>query len=421
MADKKQEKIKITRQSTDALTSAIAKTGTIIKTNQRPIQIPRIPTGSMQLDFALGGGIPVGRSIILAGMESSGKTTTAIKVASSAQRLCSNCFRPVQDWDIVELVDENGEVALDENGEIKYQVKGGCDCYDKGIWKPTKVQLDFLGKSHNDLQNNSFEEFRVAFADVEGTFDFLWAQKLGLKLEPLLYLRPDSSEDAIDAIDALMRTANVDLVVLDSIAMLSPDKEIIDSVTAEHYALQARMIGKALRKWQNSVNFAYNQAGRLITQIWINQYREKIGVMFGDNKTMPGGNAQKFANTATLKFWASNYEVDKDFAKDILNKADAMSDSKSVKINFEVVKNKAGKAKRSGSYILDLVTGDIEEFKLIIDAAEGYNVIRKEKNKWFLGANMEFPTKTKLVEHLMEHSADMQMVRKFIMDKWLNS
>ena len=92
------------------------------------LEIPRVQTGSMSLDIALGGGLPVGRVTMFYGQKSSGKTTTAYRIAGLAQGLCANCLRPV-DTQVVEFVDET-------TGEVEYDQEGSCSCYNEGLFEP---------------------------------------------------------------------------------------------------------------------------------------------------------------------------------------------------------------------------------------------------------------------------------------------
>lgn len=129
---------------------------------------------------------------------------------------------------------------------------------------------------------------RAAFIDAEHAMDPDYAQKLGVKINELLISQPDSGEDALNILESLVRSKAIDIVVVDSVAALTPRAEIEGEMGATHVGLQARMMSQALRK----LTAITAQNGTLV--IFINQLREKIGIMFGNPETTPGGRALKF-------------------------------------------------------------------------------------------------------------------------------
>jgi len=131
----------------------------------------------------------------------------------------------------------------------------------------------------------------AAFVDAEHAVDPLYARNLGVDIDNLLISQPDTGEQALEIVDALVRSGAVDVVVLDSVAALVPKAEIEGEMGDSHVGLQARLMSQALRKIGGSASKTNTAA------IFINQIREKIGVMFGNPETTPGGRA--------LKFWAS--------------------------------------------------------------------------------------------------------------------
>ncbi|MDH7481760.1 MAG: recombinase RecA [Armatimonadota bacterium] len=131
----------------------------------------------------------------------------------------------------------------------------------------------------------------AAFVDAEHAVDATYARNLGVDVDSLLVSQPDTGEEALEIIDALVRSNAVDVVVLDSVAALVPKSEIEGEMGDSHVGLQARLMSQALRKIGGSVSKSNTAA------VFINQVREKIGVMFGNPETTPGGRA--------LKFWAS--------------------------------------------------------------------------------------------------------------------
>lgn len=180
--------------------------------------VETIPTGSISLDLALGGGIPKGRVIEVYGPESSGKTT-----------LCLHAVAQVQ-------------------------AKGGT----------------------------------AAYVDAEHALDPAYAERIGVKTADLLLSQPDSGEQALEVVEALVRSNAVDIIVVDSVAALVPQAEIEGDMGDAHMGLQARLMSQALRKLAGVISKTK------CTVVFVNQLRMKIGVMFGNPETTTGGNALKF-------------------------------------------------------------------------------------------------------------------------------
>jgi len=134
----------------------------------------------------------------------------------------------------------------------------------------------------------------VAYIDAEHALDLNWARKLGVKVEDLLICQPDCGEQALEIVDTLVRSGAVDLVVVDSVAALTPKAEIEGEMGDAHVGLHARLMSQALRKLTGSIH--KTQA----TVLFINQIRHKIGVMFGSPETTTGGNALKFYASVRL-------------------------------------------------------------------------------------------------------------------------
>ena len=134
----------------------------------------------------------------------------------------------------------------------------------------------------------------AAFIDAEHAFDPLYGQNLGLNLDELLISQPDTGEQALEIADTLVRSSAIDVVVIDSVAALVPRAEIEGDMGDSHMGLQARLMSQALRK------LTANLSKSRTTAIFINQLREKIGVMFGSPETTPGGRALKFYSSVRL-------------------------------------------------------------------------------------------------------------------------
>lgn len=200
--------------------------GSIMRLGDTEIEgIEVIPTGSLDLDIALGiGGLPRGRIIEIYGPESSGKTTVALHVIAEAQKR-------------------------------------------DGI---------------------------AAFIDAEHALDPNYAKKLGVDVENLIVSQPDTGEQGLEIAEALVRSGAVDIVVVDSVAALVPKAEIEGEMGDAHVGLQARLMSQALRKLAGAINKSNT------TVIFINQLREKVGIMFGNPETTTGGRALKFYSSVRL-------------------------------------------------------------------------------------------------------------------------
>ena len=200
--------------------------GSIMRLGDTKIQgIEIIPTGSLDLDIALGiGGLPRGRVIEIFGPESSGKTTVALHVIAEAQK------------------------------------RGGI----------------------------------AAFIDAEHALDPGYAKKLGVDVENLIISQPDTGEEGLEIAEALVRSGAVDIVTIDSVAALVPRAEIEGEMGDSHVGLQARLMSQALRKLAGAISKSNT------TVIFINQLREKVGIMFGNPETTSGGRALKFYSSVRL-------------------------------------------------------------------------------------------------------------------------
>ena len=200
--------------------------GAIMRLGQSAVAaIPRISTGSISIDNALGiGGVPRGRVVEIFGPEASGKTTLALQVIAQAQRL------------------------------------GGT----------------------------------AAFVDAEHALDPTYANKLGVDLDNLLVSQPDNGEQALEIVEVLVRSGGADVVVVDSVAALVPRAEIDGEMGDSQMGLQARLMSQALRKLTAVVSKSNT------CLIFINQLREKIGIMFGNPETTTGGRALKFYSSVRI-------------------------------------------------------------------------------------------------------------------------
>ncbi len=256
-----------------------------------PVSI--IPTGSLELDYALGvGGVPRGRVVEIFGPESSGKTTLALHIIAEAQK------------------------------------RGGA----------------------------------AAFVDAEHALDANYAKLLGVNIDELLISQPDTGEQGLEITEALVRSGAVDVVVIDSVAALVPRAEIDGEMGDSLPGLHARLMSQALRKLTGAISKS------LTCVIFINQLREKIGVMFGNPETTTGGRA--------LKFYAS-IRLD-------IRRISAIKDGEEVigsRVKVKVVKNKVAPPFREAEF--DLIYGEgISRLGSLVDLGATHKVVEKS-GAWY--------------------------------------
>ena len=192
--------------------------------------------------------------------------------------------------------DTHNEIAVSPSGSLTLDLALGVGGYPKGriieIYGPeSSCKTTFALHAIAEIQKAGG---RAAFIDAEHALDPVYAKNLGVNINELLLSQPDTGEQALEICEALVRSEAINIVVIDSVAALVPQAEIEGEMGDSHVGLQARLMSQALRKLSGTINKTNTIA------IFINQLREKVGVMFGNPETTPGGRALKFYSTIRM-------------------------------------------------------------------------------------------------------------------------
>ena len=260
--------------------------------------------------------------------------------------------------------DQRREIDVIKSGSLQLDVALGIGGYPRGriveIYGPeSSGKTTFALHAIAEAQKNGG---RAAFIDAEHSLDPQYAEALGVNIEDLILSQPDNGEQALEICEALVRSGAIDVVVVDSVAALVPRAEIEGEMGDSHVGLQARLMSQALRKLSGVLHKTNT------TAIFINQLREKVGVMFGNPETTPGGRALKFYSSVRLDIRRS---------EQIKQGTDILGN----KTNIKVVKNKMAPPFKLCQ--VDIMYGEgISKEGEIVDLAAEAEIINKS-GAWY--------------------------------------
>lgn len=260
--------------------------------------------------------------------------------------------------------DSHMEIDVTSSGSLTLDVALGVGGYPKGriieIYGPeSSGKTTFALHAIAEVQKKGG---RAAYIDAEHALDPVYAKNLGVNLNELLLSQPDTGEQALEICEALVRSEAVNIVVIDSVAALVPQAEIDGEMGDSHVGLQARLMSQALRKLSGVISKTKT------TAIFINQLREKVGVMFGNPETTPGGRALKFYSTIRLD----------------IRRAEQIKSGDQVignRTTIKVVKNKVAPPFKTAS--VDIMYGEgVSREGEIVDIASELNIVEKS-GAWY--------------------------------------
>ncbi|KRL04777.1 recombinase A [Liquorilactobacillus oeni DSM 19972] len=278
----------------------------------------------------------------------------------------------------------SGSLALDEALGVGGYPRGRIvEVYGPESSGKTTVALHAVA----EIQHNGGV---AAYIDAENALDPAYATNLGVNIDDLLLSQPDTGEQGLEIADALVSSGAIDIVVVDSVAALVPRAEIEGEMGDAHVGLQARLMSQALRKLSGTINKTKTIA------IFINQIREKVGVMFGNPETTPGGRALKFY--ATVRLEVRRAEQIKDGANIIGNR-----------VRIKVVKNKVAPPFKRAE--VDIMYGEgISKTGELVDMAVEKDIVKKSGSWYSYGEDRIGQGRENAKQYLSDHPETMQEI-----------
>lgn len=302
---------------------------------------------------------------------------------------------------IMRLGDEpDQKVEATPSGSINLDIALGVGGYPKGriieLYGPessgkTTLALHAIASTQK-LGGN------VAFIDAEHALDAQYAKKLGVDIDNLLLSQPDTGEQALEIAEALVRSGSIDMIVVDSVAALVPEAEINGDMGDSHVGLQARLMSQAMRKLSGIISKTHT------TAIFINQIREKVGVMFGNPEVTPGGRALKFYSSVRLEIRRS---------ESLKNGTDFIGN----KAKIKVVKNKVAPPFKEA--VVDIIFGEgISKYGEVLDLATDLEFIQKA-GAWYAYNNEKIGQGRDNAKKYLEDNPEIyQLLEKKILEHY---
>jgi recombination protein RecA len=302
---------------------------------------------------------------------------------------------------IMRLGDEpDRKVEASPSGSLNLDIALGVGGYPKGriieIYGPESSGKTTLAL--HAIASSQKLGGQVAFIDAEHALDAQYAKRLGVDIDNLLLSQPDTGEQALEIAEALVRSGSIDMIVVDSVAALVPEAEINGDMGDSHVGLQARLMSQAMRKLSGIISKTHT------TAIFINQIREKVGIMFGNPETTPGGRALKFYSSVRLEIRRS--EALKNGTDFIGNKA-----------KIKVVKNKVAPPFKEA--LVDIIFGEgISKYGEVLDLATDLEFVQKS-GAWYAYNNEKIGQgRDNAKKYLEDHLDIYQLLEKKILEHY---
>ncbi|NOQ30172.1 MAG: hypothetical protein GQ570_03520 [Helicobacteraceae bacterium] len=271
-----------------------------------------------------------------------------------------------------------------------------------------KTNLFLLTIAMEQRLNPSSEN---VFVDVENSFDPKWAQKMGVDVEKLIVLHPSYAEQAIDMVDAMMDAEDVSIICVDSLAALIPINEQNSTAEKAQVGGASALIGKLIRKGV-AKQAKRKQSNHYPTLLFVNQVRTKIGVMFGNPETMPGGNAHKFASGLTIRIYGKNLlDTAVSATMPILKETKSVAQKWKVPIVSVNCEYKMAMIPHKG-----LQPGKIDDWNTLSAYLRDMELLVKNGKKGWLLFGEEFKTLTACKEECYSNLEELNKVKQLVID-----
>jgi recombination protein RecA len=349
--------------------------GTLLRASEaKSLIVDRFGSGIFDLDLGLGGGVPRGRVVVYTGGYSSGKSSAAMLNVAQVQSTCRFCG------------------TLFEH-------------------------VDLLGEYHSyNCKCGQNEAMRCIWLDAEHSFDPTWAEKWGVDADNLYVIQTEFAEQAIDVTDKCIRSQECDLVVVDSVAALTPGIEVEESSQNQQVGVFARLMNKALRKWTSGLNSMGLLAETKCTIVLINQERSGIGP-YAPKITSPGGRGIEFFSSVSVRFKRKEFIEDSDSGRPV-----------GILVEYVIKKNKTAPVASPGTFSFYFVSGsgfnagstDIAE--QVLRRAVFWNMIKKGGAWYTFSSGERFQGARKTADFLRGNPKLLELMMKQVRqreDMWI--